>query len=156
MISESTIDECIELLAKNETDYLQAMSDDQPVLAGYLNAEDIEAFTPEETQYLYYLAVLIWMCFNKTYPEIDEIEEETLSLREEQNWHRIQTLRPSTIKNIFDRILPESREQELLFYLEDALQIDDEDPEHPMTRPAQIPMLTTLITVVDVMTEASR
>ena len=70
------------------------------------------------------------MCFNKTYPEIDEIEE-TLSLREEQNWHRIQTLRPSTIKNIFDRILPESREQELLFYLEDALQIDESpDPEH--------------------------
>lgn len=66
-------------------------SKQQPVLAGFLTAEDHEAFTEEETQYLYYLAVLCWMCFDTTYEEMDELNEEDLSIREEQNWNRIET-----------------------------------------------------------------
>ena len=110
MISEETIDRCIETIAEGSTDWLEVMSKQQPVLAGFLTAEDHEAFTEEETQYLYYLAVLCWMCF----------------------------------------------EQELLFYLEDALQIDAEDPEHPVTKSGQIPLFITLITLVDVLTEAAK
>ena len=52
--------------------------------------------------------------------------------------------------------MPDYVEQELLFYLEDALQIDAEDPEHPVTKSGQIPLFITLITLVDVLTEAAK
>ena len=156
MISEETIDRCIETIAEGSTDWLEVMSKQQPVLAGFLTAEDHEAFTEEETQYLYYLAVLCWMCFDITYEEMDELNEEDLSIREEQNWNRIDSMRPSSLQKIVDKLMPDYVEQELLFYLEDALQIDAEDPEHPVTKSGQIPLFITLITLVDVLTEAAK
>jgi len=156
MITEQTIDECIEILAKDDTDYLQAMADDQPVLAGFLASEEIEAFTQEEVQYMYYLAVLCWMCFDHTYPEIEEVDEDFLSQREEQNWNRVESLRPNTLKNIIDRWIPDYEEPELLYHLEDALMLDEEDPEHPVTKIGQIPMFVTLLTLVDGLIEARK
>ena len=155
MIQEETIDACIELVADSQQDWLRLMSEKQPVLASYLTSEDHEAFSEGETQYLYYLAVMIWMCFDRTYPEMAEVDEETLALREEQNWNRVDSLRPASLKNIVDRIMPDYPEQELLFYLEDALQMDEEDPEHPVTRAGQIPLFVTLLSISDVLSEAA-
>lgn len=156
MITEKTIDECIEILATEDTDFVQAMADDQPVLAGYLASEEIEAFTQEEVQYMYYLAVLCWMCFDHTYEELEEVDEDFLSQKEEQNWNRIESLRPNSLKNIIDRWIPEYEEPELLYHLEDALMLDEEDPEHPVTKIGQIPMFVTLLTVVDGLIEARK
>lgn len=155
MIHENTIDTCIELVAEGKEDWLRLMAEKQPVMASYLTAEDHEAFSEGETQYLYYLAVLIWMCFDRTYPEMVEIDEETLALREEQNWNRIDSLRPASLKSIVDRIMPDYPEQEMLFYLEDALQLDEEDPEHPVTKAGQIPLFVTLLSIADALSEAA-
>ncbi len=156
MITEKTIDQVIEALANTEEDLFQKMSDNQPLLAAYLAAEDLEAFTPDETQYLYYLALLCWKCFKQTYPEMAEVDEEALSAREEQNWNRINTLRPANLKNIIDRWMPDYPEQELLFYLEDALQLDDEDPDHPVTKSGQIPLFVSLVTIVDILADTAK
>ena len=77
------------------------------MLAGYLASEEIEAFTQEEVQYMYYLAVMCWMCFDHTYEELEEVDEDFLSQKEEQNWNRIESLRPNSLKNIIDRWIPE-------------------------------------------------
>lgn len=155
MISELTIEKSIEEIAATDVDWFEIMSADQPVLAGFLSAEDHEAFTEGETQYLYYLAVVCWKSFDATYPEMPEIDEDALSLKEEQNWNRIDSLRPASLKNIVDRFMSDYPEQEILFYLEDGLQLDDEDPEHPVTKSGQIPMFVTLLTMVDMMSTAS-
>lgn len=156
MISEQTIDEVIQNLADADEDLFQQMADDQPLLAAYLAAEDHQAFTQEETQYLYYLALLCWLCFQRSYDTLDEIEEEALTMREEQNWNRIDMLRPAALKNIVDRWMPDYPEQELLFYLEDALQMDEEDPDHPVTKSGQIPLFVTLITIIDILSETAK
>ncbi|MEP7321313.1 MAG: hypothetical protein ABI761_05315 [Saprospiraceae bacterium] len=154
MINEQTIEKCIEDIGNSDTDWLEAMSADQPVIAGFLAAEDHEAFTEAEIQYLYYIAVVCWKCFEETYTEIEEIDEESLSRREEQNWNRIDSLRPASLKIIIDRIMLDYPEQEVLYYLEDALQLDEEDPENPITKSGQIPMFVTLLTLVDMLSEA--
>lgn len=155
MISESTIENCMELLTQGEEDWLHAMSADQPVISSYLTAEDHEAFSEGETQYLYYLAVLCWMCFDHTYTDLGETDEGTLAMREEFNWNRVDALRPTNLKNIIDRILPDYKEPELLYYIEDALQIDEEDPEHPVTKVGQIPLFVTILSIIDALIEAS-
>lgn len=155
MISESTIEKCIEEIAATDHDWFQLMAADQPIIAGYLSAEDHSAFTPEETQYLYYLAVLIWKCFDATYPSIDDLDEDDISMKEEQNWNRIDSLRPSSLKHIVDRWLQDYAEPELLYYLEDALILDEEDPDHPVTKVGQIPLFVTLLTMTDVLIGAS-
>jgi hypothetical protein len=99
--------------------------------------------------------VVCWKCFDETYPDIAEIDEESLSLREEQNWNRIDSLRPASLKNIIDRVMQDYPEQELLFYLEDALQLDEEDDEQPVTKSGQIPMFVTLLTIIDMLSNAS-
>lgn len=154
MISEQTIEKSIAEIADSDTNWFEQMSEDQPVLASYLAAEDHEAFTDSETQYLYYLAVVCWKCFDSTYPEMSEVDEDSLSIREENNWNRIDSLRPAALKNIVDKYMPDYPEQELLFFLEDALQIDEEDDEHPVTKSGQIPMFVTLLTMVDMLTLA--
>lgn len=155
MIDEITIEKCIEEIGNGDTNWFEAMAADQPVLAGFLAAEDHDAFTEAETQYLYYLAVVCWKSFDETYPDIAEIEEDSLSLREEQNWNRIDSLRPVSLRNIIDRVMQDYPEQELLFYIEDALQLDEEDDEQPVTKSGQIPMLVTLLTIIDMLSNAS-
>ncbi len=156
MISEQTIDTCIETLTNEDQDWMKSMAEAQPVVAGFLAAEDLDAFTRNEVQYLYYLAVLCWMCFDETYPEMVEIEEDYISLKEEQNWNRIDSLRPGSLKIIVDRWIPDYPEPEILYYLEDALMLDDEDPEHPVTKAGQIPLFATLLTLVDALIHASK
>jgi len=155
MISESTIETCIEVLTRGDEDWLKLLTEDQPVLSSYLISEDHEAFSEAETQYLYYLAVLCWMSFDRTYPELGEADAEALALREELNWNRVDSFRPTNLKNIIDRILPDYKEPELLYYIEDALQIDEEDPEHPVTKSGQIPLFITILSIIDVLIEAS-
>lgn len=156
MISEKTIDECIEELANSDTDFIQALADDQPILSGYLASEDMEAFTKEEVEYIYYITVLCWMAFNKTYEDSIEIDENFLSEKDEQNWNRVEALRPANLKNLVDRWIPDYPEPEILYYLEDALTLDEEDPDHPVTKAGQIPMFVTLLTVVDGFIEVSK
>ena len=155
MITEATIESCIEELARGNEDWLSHLADDQPVLSSYLIAEDHEAFSENETQYLYYLAVMCWMSFDRTYPELGEVDAETLAFREETNWNRVDSLRPTNLKNIIDRILPDYKEPEMLYYIEDALQIDEEDPEHPVTKTGQIPLFVTILSIIDVLIDAS-
>lgn len=155
MITEETIESCIEVLSQGNEDWLSHLAEDQPMLSSYLIAEDHEAFSQGETQYLYYLAVMCWMCFDRTYPDLSEVDAEVLAFREETNWNRVDSFRPTHLKNIIDRILPDYKEAEMLYYIEDALQIDEEDPEHPVTKSGQIPLFITILSIIDALIEAS-
>jgi hypothetical protein len=156
MITENTIESCIEDLASGSEDWIEQLATDQPVLAGFLSAEDLQAFTPAETEYLYYLAVVCWLAFQKTYGDLDEIDEQAMALKEEQNWNRVDSLRPSGLKTLVDRWLPDYEEPEILYYLEDALALDPEDPDHPVTKFGQIPLFVSLLTLVDALIQVRR
>ena len=68
MINEQQIDEVIDQLSESDDVFeahLDALQEEQPMLLSYLFAEDNEAFTNEEREYLIFLSVVIWQAFRR-------------------------------------------------------------------------------------------
>lgn len=98
----------------------------QPALVAYLFSEDFDLLNQQEREYLLFLTLVIWKTCEDMDPGIPAIASDQLEEQEETNWG---ILLKSTAKKFNERIDPffENYPQEdLLAFVEDALEIDEE------------------------------
>ncbi len=128
-ISEQIIDSITEALDNEENSYDEAIGDmqaKQPILFSYLLSESFKLLTKEESDYLLYLAMVIWKAVDTKVEEMTILDSEKIEEIEEQNWTLFNDTAARRFKEKLDAFFDKYPQEDLLAFVEDAL-VDDED-----------------------------
>jgi len=129
-INESLIEQAAEILNGPEERYesiIEEMQEKQPVLLSYFFADDFQAFTQSEKEYLLYLMLVIWKAISLSGENITSVTEQQLNQAEELNWELLQGVKAKSFHERLNPFFENTTQEDLLAFVEDAL--SDEDAE---------------------------
>lgn len=128
-ISEQIIDDITKALDEQENSYDEAIGDmqaKQPILFSYLISESFKLLTKEESEYLLYLALVIWKAVDTEIREIPLLDSAKIEEIEEKNWTLFNETSARRFNEKLDAFFDKYPQEDLLAFVEDAL-VDDED-----------------------------
>lgn len=128
-ISEQIIDSITETLDNQENSYDAAIGDmqaKQPILFSYLLSESFKLLMEEESEYLLYLALVIWKAVDTKIRETALLDSEKIEEIEERNWTLFNETSARRFNDKLDAFFDKYPQEDLLAFVEDAL-VDDED-----------------------------
>jgi membrane-bound lytic murein transglycosylase MltF len=153
MIEEKTIDSAVDYLESREEEFELLVEDfgqAQPALLAYILSESTEVLTNYEKEYLLFLALTVWKSFDidglgKIIPEVDptQIEE-----KEDIFWGWMGDSKEKDFNKKIDRFFDETEEEELYAFIEDALEMEENEWLTPQGREAIFVFMATLIEVL--------
>lgn len=131
IIPESTIDDLVEYyeafpetLITKTADYM----DEFPTLLAYLDQESNEVLLDEERDLHWYIVVVCLSASLEEGVEIRPFTVEGLSAAEETNWELLQEAGPGSWRDRLDPFFASLDQEDLLAFVEDLLQEDEESP----------------------------
>jgi len=128
-ITEEIIDRITETLNNEENSYDEAIGDmqaKQPILFSYLLSESFKLLIKEESEYLLYLALVIWKAVDTKVTEMPLLDSAKIEEIEERNWTLFNETNARRFKEKLDAFFDKYPQEDLLAFVEDAL-VDDED-----------------------------
>jgi len=128
-IAEEIIDSITETLDNQENSYDIAIGDmqaKQPILFSYLLSESFKLLIKEESEYLLYLALVIWKAVDTKVGAIPLLDSAKIEEIEERNWTLFNETNARRFKEKLDAFFDNYPQEDLLAFVEDAL-VDDED-----------------------------
>ena len=148
IISEKAIEKAVEQFNASEEAYEKALSSlqtRQPVLLGYLFSETAEVFTQKEREFLLYLTLVIYQAISTEAAVRSGISEQQISFAEENNWRLLADVKSRRFHERLDVFFDNSRQEELLSFVEDALSDETDDLVTPEGREAMFVCLKTIM-----------
>jgi len=131
MVSEQIIEKVIANFAEDEQLYINALSDimeDQPALLAFLSQESNDVLTENEKDILWYITLIIISSALENEYEFGELPDHSLSQKEETNWEILQEQAKGTFRDRITPFFEEFSEEDLLAFVEDSLEVDDDSP----------------------------
>jgi len=128
-IGEDIIDGVTEALSDNEKYYdetVAEMQGKQPILFSYLLSESFKLLTKEESDFLFYLAVVVWKSADEQVQELPILMSDNIEEIEEKNWAILNESKARQFRDKLDAFFEKYPQEDLLAFVEDAL-VDDED-----------------------------
>ena len=126
-IAEKAIDAVAESLGGDKYDEAIAdMQAKQPILFSYLLSESFKLLTKEESDYLIYLALVIWKSVSTTTTTAELLMSDNIEEAEEKNWTLFNESKARKFNDKLDAFFNKYPQEDLLAFVEDAL-VDDED-----------------------------
>lgn len=126
---ENSYDEAIEALDNEGNSYdkaIGALQAKQPILFSYLLSESFKLLTVEESEYLLYLALVIWKAVDAETKEMPILDSEKIEEAEERNWALFNETTARGFNDKLNVFFDKYPQEDLLAFVEDAL-VDDED-----------------------------
>ena len=158
MYTEDMIDEVLlRYEGHGEEEYaeqLEAFSETQPIIFAYLMSDNFKILTQAEREFQLYLALIVWETIedNGTEP-LPIVEEDAIGAQEEVNWELLSASSAKMFKAKLDVFFDQTKQEDLLAYVEDALIVDAEDRKHSIvTKEGREVIFITLKTIVDLLT----
>jgi hypothetical protein len=155
IIDEALIDEVAVKLGTSEErrqQAIQRLEQEQPVLLAFIFSENFEAFLPKEREYILFLILVIVESIRIGGGRpIPRISEEDLSLAEEENWEKLQTVSARHFRERLDVFFADTAQEDLLAFIEDAL-IDEE--EGLLSKEGREPIFVVLKSIMDAILKA--
>jgi hypothetical protein len=152
MITEQQIESIFEYLDRNESTqeklFIQ-FSEEQSHISAWILGEQFEILTEAEQDYLYFLALVIWLCYSKYGQKLAEIDGDTIREIEEKNWALLEKETNTNFQNKLNLVFKDTKQEDLLAFVEDALSEDPDDPEQIVSRVGKEPMLVALKSIID-------
>lgn len=158
MIPESTIEKVLEQFENQEVDFEKAIQEfggRQPAVLSFLMSGNEGVFSEDEQDFMLYLAVVIFKSVEAANGEPPKITPEEIADAEEANWSVMAESKGKMFRDRLDPFFENSPEEELLAFVEDALDMEAEDEfgeTFSLTPEGQEPMFVMLKTVIDVLT----
>lgn len=156
MVSEATIEKVLERFEQDAALYEEAAREfgvRQPELLQYLLKVPEGVLTPEEGEYLLYLAIIIWQSVYDSYGEGPKPSVKAIEIAEEKNWEMWESASGNFNRRL-DDFFEKTDQEDLLAFVEDSLTLDEEDEESnpPVTKEGAEPMFIALKTLIDLLT----
>ncbi len=152
--SEDIIDKIFEQEIESDKDpvlELETIAADQPALIAYLGQENLELLTEEEFDYCAFLVTIIYKVYDESGQEMSLIHPEQIDNAEEANWEKINASTGKKFNQRIDGLFKDFPQEDLLAFIEDALEADDLPI---VTNEGREPMFIILKTVIDVLEES--
>lgn len=151
-VSEEIIDKTAAEIGASE-DYfknlLKGFQTQQPHIFAYVLSESFAILTQEEKEYLLYLTLVVWKSTTEVFPALTIIEERDLGEKEELSWKIYEETPAKTFRDKLTSFFENHSQEDLLAFAEDALVIDEEDDENPVTKEGRAPMFIALFAIID-------
>ena len=156
MVSEATIEKVLARFEEDAALFEEAareFGDQQPELLQYLLNVPEGVLTPEEGEYLLYLAIIIWQSVSEAYGQGQLHSGKAIEATEEKNWE-LWEAGSGNFNRRLDAFFENTPQEDLLAFVEDALTLDEEDEESnpPVTKEGAEPMFIALKTLIDRLT----
>lgn len=148
-IDEKTIDLAIDAISDSDERYdaaLESIESQQAELMAYIFGEDEATFSDEEKDFLLYLLLIIWEAISLKVKPIAPITSAALAEAEEATWESMEANVGKKFRERLDEFFEETKQEDLLAFIEDAL-LDDE--ESPVSKEGREPMFVMLKAVID-------
>lgn len=127
---------------------LNAIAGDQPAIIAYLNQENLQLLTEEEFDYCTFLTTIIYKVFRENGVEVAEVTAAQIDAAEEANWDILSRATGKKFSQRIDGFFENYVQEDLLAFVEDALEPD----ELPIVTPeGREPLFITLKTIIDVL-----
>lgn len=151
LVSEAIIDNVVESLENIDfEEEVQAFSEKQSLLVSYIFSEDFELLTQDEREYMLYLLLVIVNSVEKAYGNITPFSKKALEEAEEKNWELLENVSAKKFRDRLDIFFKNTKQEDLLAFVEDALEEDEEDTV--VTKEGREPIFVALKSVIDVLT----
>jgi hypothetical protein len=148
-IDEKTIDLAIDAISDSDERYdaaLESIESQQAELMAYIFGEDEATFSDEEKDFLLYLLLIIWEAISLKVKPIAPVTAAALAEAEEATWESMEANVGKKFRERLDEFFEETKQEDLLAFIEDAL-LDDE--ESPVSKEGREPMFVMLKAVID-------
>jgi hypothetical protein len=148
-IDEKTIDLAIDAISDSDERYdaaLESIESQQAELMAYIFGEDEATFSDEEKDFLLYLLLIIWEAISLKVKPIAPVTSAALAEAEEATWESMEANVGKKFRERLDEFFEETKQEDLLAFIEDAL-LDDE--ESPVSKEGREPMFVMLKAVID-------
>ncbi len=131
MVTESTIEEVLESFVNDGEAYEESLSDlmdQQPALLAFLAQESNDVLTEEEKDVLWYIILIIITSTRRSGLSVGELSDIHLGNNEESNWELLQTQPKGSFREKITPFFEEYDQEDLLAFVEDTLELDDDSP----------------------------
>ena len=156
MVSESIIERVLERFEQDAALYEEAarhFGRQQPELLQYILSVPEGVLTPEEGEYLLYLAIIIWQSVCDARGSGKQHGGKAIEAAEEKNWELWES-GSGNFNQRLDSFFEKTDQEDLLAFVEDSLTLDEEDEESnpPVTKEGAEPVFIALKTLIDLLT----
>lgn len=130
-ISEQELDQAAEQLLQAGVleQVLDELELEQPWLLAFLIADAGPALSRDELDHMMFLALVIWYAMdNDERKAMPQIQPEAFEEAEETIWTHIQSGGNKSFKDMLDPYFEVTLQEDVLSFIEDALQLDEESP----------------------------
>jgi hypothetical protein len=135
-VPENIIDEVIERLeVKNHFDLaIQTLAEEQPYLMAYIRHENHSLLTNEEGLMLEFMATVIYESARISEGKVPTLQGSDIEEADETNWAIFNENSSKKFNAILDVFFKEYPQEDLLAFVEDTLQADEEQIVTPVGR----------------------
>ena len=147
-IPESTIDQTVEYLETLDNyDALMAeLGQSQPAVLAYLLSDNFDLFTEAERDFSLFLSLTIWKSIQHHYPDFPVLTAAQIGKNEESNWEIFDQQRTKVFKEKLNVFFENYEQEDLLAFVEDALEPDD---EHLITNEGRDYLFISMKSIID-------
>ncbi|MDX1666190.1 MAG: hypothetical protein R3350_03125 [Saprospiraceae bacterium] len=151
-IGEERIEQAARLLSDEKafTAAIEEMKAKQPVILAYLFSEGFDVLSSDERSFMLYLTIVVWKAIDLNGEPSDMVSEEQLSQAEDDNWDLLSSVKSKKFRERLDVFFDNHPQEELLAFLEDALNSEEED--EMLTAESREPIFVSVKSVIDCLT----
>jgi len=133
---------------QDNTPFINMLAKEQPAIFHYIGQEDFELLTEEEFDFLIFLTIVIYKSIKESGVELKEVSVEEIELAEEANWEILNKANGNKFRKRIDGFFENYPQEDLLSFVEDALEPDDLPV---VTKEGREPLFIILKTIIDVL-----
>lgn len=153
-ITEQALDEAADHLIEPGIldEVLAELADEQPWLLTFLTADAGPVLSPDERDHMMFLALVIWHALDiNARVNLPQIQPEQLELADEAIWTHLQASGNRSFREMLDPFFAETTQEDVLAFIEDSLQTDEDSP---VTAVGREPIFVRLKVMIDLICES--
>ena len=153
LVNEKTIEDIIESLEENNK--LLALEkrweENFPAISDYLNQDNFSLLIDEEKAYVSFIVAVIFLSWEEKFGKFDkDLKPKKLEKIEEENWEKLNNAKGKTFREKLDVFFDGYTQEELLAFIEDSIQDDEQQMVSGAARDIVfICAITILDTIID-------
>lgn len=153
LVDEKTIESIIESLDDNKklVALEERWGEDFPAIADYLNQDSFSLLVEEEKAYLSFMIAVIFLSWEEKFGKFEkDFKPKALEKIEEISWEKLNNAKGKSFREKLDVFFDGHTQEDLLAFIEDSVQEDDEQMVSGAARDIVFICATTILdTIID-------
>lgn len=151
LVGENIIERVIETLEDNQKLIAleERWNEDFPSISDYLNQENFSLLKEEERAYLGFIIAVIFLSWEEKFGKFEkDFKPKSLEKIEENNWEKLNNAKGKSFREKLDAFFEGHTQEDLLAFIEDSIQEDEEQMVSSAARDIVFICATTILDTI--------